>query len=80
MTWQPVIGMEVHLQLRTGRKLFCGDAVAFGDQPNTHVCPVCLGLPGALPVSDRDAVDLATRTALALGCTVHQASRWARKS
>jgi aspartyl-tRNA(Asn)/glutamyl-tRNA(Gln) amidotransferase subunit B len=80
MTWEAVIGVEVHVQLRTGRKLFCGNRAVFGDPPNTHVCPVCLGLPGALPTLDADAVDLALRTALALGCTVHRRSVWARKN
>jgi aspartyl-tRNA(Asn)/glutamyl-tRNA(Gln) amidotransferase subunit B len=79
-TWEPVIGLEVHLQLRTERKLFCGDLVVFGDAPNAHVCPVCLGLPGALPTTNPEAVELAVRTALALGCTVHGRSIWARKN
>ena len=79
-TWEPVIGLEVHVQLRTERKLFCGDRVVFGDEPNTHVCPVCLGLPGALPTTNPEAVELAVRTALALGCTVHGRSIWARKN
>ncbi|HUF75588.1 MAG TPA: Asp-tRNA(Asn)/Glu-tRNA(Gln) amidotransferase subunit GatB, partial [Longimicrobiales bacterium] len=78
--WEPVIGLEVHVQLRTERKLFCGDRVVFGDEPNTHVCPVCLGLPGALPATNPEAVALAIRTALALGCTVHGWSIWARKN
>jgi len=78
--WEAVIGLEVHVQLRTERKLFCGDRVVFGDEPNTHVCPVCLGLPGALPTTNREAVDLAVRTALTLGCTVHARSIWARKN
>ncbi|HUF76285.1 MAG TPA: Asp-tRNA(Asn)/Glu-tRNA(Gln) amidotransferase subunit GatB, partial [Longimicrobiales bacterium] len=69
-----------HVQLRTERKLFCGDRVVFGDEPNTHVCPVCLGLPGALPATNPEAVALAIRTALALGCTVHGWSVWARKN
>jgi aspartyl-tRNA(Asn)/glutamyl-tRNA(Gln) amidotransferase subunit B len=80
MKWEAVIGLEVHLQLRTERKLFCGDRVVFGDAPNTHVCPVCLGLPGALPTTNPQAVDLALRTSLALGCTVHLRSVWARKN
>jgi aspartyl-tRNA(Asn)/glutamyl-tRNA(Gln) amidotransferase subunit B len=80
MGWQAVIGVEVHVQLRTGRKLFCRDRVAFGAEPNTLVCPVCLGLPGALPTLDPRAVDLAVRTALALECTLHDTSVWARKS
>ncbi|HSH75243.1 MAG TPA: Asp-tRNA(Asn)/Glu-tRNA(Gln) amidotransferase subunit GatB [Longimicrobiales bacterium] len=78
--WEPVIGLEVHVQLRTARKLFCGDRVVFGDAPNTHVCPVCLGLPGALPTANPEAVELAVRTALALGCVVHERSIWARKN
>jgi aspartyl-tRNA(Asn)/glutamyl-tRNA(Gln) amidotransferase subunit B len=78
--WEAVIGLEVHVQLRTARKLFCGDAAVFGDEPNTHVCPVCLGLPGALPATNPEAVTLAVRTALALGCTVHERAIWARKN
>ncbi|MDH3205252.1 MAG: Asp-tRNA(Asn)/Glu-tRNA(Gln) amidotransferase subunit GatB [Gemmatimonadota bacterium] len=80
MSWEAVIGLEVHVQLRTERKLFCGNRVVFGDAPNTHVCPVCLGLPGALPTTNPQAVELALRTALALGCTVHLRSVWARKN
>ncbi len=78
--WEPVIGLEVHVQLRTERKLFCGNRAVFGDPPNVHTCPVCLGLPGALPTTNPEAVDLAIRTALALGCTVHERSIWARKN
>ncbi|HSJ25000.1 MAG TPA: Asp-tRNA(Asn)/Glu-tRNA(Gln) amidotransferase subunit GatB [Longimicrobiales bacterium] len=76
---EAVIGLEIHVQLRTRTKLFCGDTVAFGGAPNTRVCPVCLGLPGALPVVNALAVELAVRTALGLGCTVHETSRFARK-
>jgi aspartyl-tRNA(Asn)/glutamyl-tRNA(Gln) amidotransferase subunit B len=78
--WEPVIGIEVHVQLRTAHKLFCLDRAVFGDEPNRHVCPVCLGLPGALPTTNADAVRLAVRTALALGCEVHRESVWARKN
>jgi aspartyl-tRNA(Asn)/glutamyl-tRNA(Gln) amidotransferase subunit B len=75
----PVIGLEIHVQLATATKLFCADPATFGDAPNTHVCPVCLGLPGALPVTNGAAVRLAVRAALGLNCTIRQTSRFARK-
>ena len=80
MSFEPVIGLEIHAQLLTNSKIFCGCSTAFGAPPNTHVCPVCLGLPGALPVLNRSAVDHAIRAALALGCTVHDTSIFARKN
>src|SRR5207237_3923467 len=70
----------IHAQLLTSSKIFCGCSTAFGAAPNTHVCPVCLGLPGALPVLNRRAVDYAARAALALGCTIHETSIFARKN
>jgi aspartyl-tRNA(Asn)/glutamyl-tRNA(Gln) amidotransferase subunit B len=80
MAWETVIGLEVHVQLRTRTKMFCADRTTFGDPPNTNVCPVCLGLPGALPVPNAEAIRLATRAALALGCSVHETSVFARKN
>jgi aspartyl-tRNA(Asn)/glutamyl-tRNA(Gln) amidotransferase subunit B len=80
MSWETVIGLEVHVQLSTRTKMFCGDRTTFGDPPNTNVCPVCLGLPGALPVPNAEAIRLATRAALALGGTVHETSVFARKN
>jgi aspartyl-tRNA(Asn)/glutamyl-tRNA(Gln) amidotransferase subunit B len=80
MTWEIVIGLEVHVQLETRSKMFCGCANVFGAPPNTNVCPVCLGLPGALPVPNTQAVKLGTQAALALGSTVHERSVFARKN
>ncbi|HUR93731.1 MAG TPA: Asp-tRNA(Asn)/Glu-tRNA(Gln) amidotransferase subunit GatB [Gemmatimonadales bacterium] len=80
MTWETVIGLEVHVQLSTRTKMFCACRTTFGDPPNTNVCPTCLGLPGALPVPNAEAIRLATRGAIALGCTVHRASVFARKN
>ena len=78
--YEPVIGLEVHVQLLTRTKIFCGCSTRFGDPPNTNVCPVCLGLPGTLPVLNKRAVEMAMRAALALNCTVHEHSRFARKN
>ncbi|MGA2722257.1 MAG: Asp-tRNA(Asn)/Glu-tRNA(Gln) amidotransferase subunit GatB [Bryobacteraceae bacterium] len=78
--YEPVIGLEVHVQLATATKIFCGCPTSFGAPPNTNVCPVCLGLPGALPVLSREAVELAIKGALALNCRINPKSRFARKN
>jgi len=78
--YEPVIGLEVHVQLLTNSKIFCACSTRFGDAPNTNVCPVCLGLPGTLPVLNKRVVEMATLASLALHCTVHEHSRFARKN
>ncbi len=77
--YEVIIGLEVHVELKTASKLFCGCSTEFGADPNTHTCPVCLGMPGVLPVVNGEAVRMAVRSALALNCTVHPQSKFDRK-
>src|ERR1700723_966370 len=78
--YEPVIGLEVHVQLLTASKIFCGCANKFGSEPNTNICPVCLGLPGSLPVLNEKAVEFAVLASLALNCEVRERSIFARKN
>src|SRR5262245_19983403 len=78
--YDPVIGLEVHAQLSTKSKIFCGCSTQFGAPPNTNVCPVCLGMPGVLPVLNRKAVEYAVKAGLAAGCTINPRSIFARKN
>src|SRR5580692_5912459 len=78
--YEPVIALEVHVQLLTVTKIFCSCSTRFGAPPNTNVFPVCLGLPGALPVLNRKSVDFAILAAMGLGCRINQTSIFARKN
>ncbi len=80
MTWEPVIGIEVHVELKTNSKMFCGCRVDFDSEPNTNVCPVCLGLPGALPVTNRRAIEWISKIGMALGCEISTRSQFHRKN
>src|SRR6476646_507404 len=80
MQFEPVIGLEIHAQLLTASKIFCGSSTAFGAAPNTHVCQVCLGLPGALPVMNRAAIEGAMLTGIALNCTIPPFCKLDRKN
>jgi len=80
MGYEAVIGLEVHAQLKTASKIFCGCSTTYGAEPNTHACPICLGLPGILPVLNKKAVEHALMMALATHCRICSESRFARKN
>src|SRR5207248_2776319 len=80
VAFEAVIGLECHIQLHTRSKMFCGCPAEFGAAPNANVCPVCLGLPGALPRTNRAAIDAAIRLGLAVDCAIHPRSIFARKN
>src|SRR3954469_18560952 len=80
MKYIPTIGLEVHVQLKTRSKMFCGCPVEFGAEPNTHTCPTCLGLPGALPVMNHEALRMTVLTGLMLGCEIAPVSKFDRKN
>lgn len=80
MKYEAVIGLEVHTELRTATKIFCSCKTSFGAEPNTNVCPVCLGLPGVLPVLNKKVLEFAVRTGLALNCEISRYSKFDRKT
>ncbi|MCP4454376.1 MAG: Asp-tRNA(Asn)/Glu-tRNA(Gln) amidotransferase GatCAB subunit B, partial [Planctomycetes bacterium] len=80
LDYKVIVGLEIHVQLRTKSKLFCGCALEFGAEPNSRVCPVCLGMPGVLPVMNRQAYEYSVLAALALNCGIAGFTKWDRKS
>ena len=80
MRYEPVIGLEVHVELKTDTKIFCNCSTAFGGAPNSHVCPVCLGLPGTLPVLNKKVLEYAVKAGLATNCTIAKFSKFDRKN
>jgi aspartyl-tRNA(Asn)/glutamyl-tRNA(Gln) amidotransferase subunit B len=80
MRFEPVIGLEVHVQLNTNTKIFCSCPNTFGEEPNTNVCPVCLGMPGVLPVLNEKVVEYTVKAGLALNCKIQERSVFARKN
>lgn len=78
--YETVIGLEVHVELKTRTKIFCDSTTEFGGEPNTHVCPICLGLPGTLPVINKKVVEYAIRAALALNCNIAEFTKFDRKN
>ncbi|MHB8157821.1 MAG: Asp-tRNA(Asn)/Glu-tRNA(Gln) amidotransferase subunit GatB, partial [Desulfocucumaceae bacterium] len=78
--YEVVIGLEVHVELKTNTKIFCPSSTQFGGDPNTHVCPVCLGLPGVLPVLNKEVLEYAIRVGLALNCDIAEFSKFDRKN
>ncbi|MBC7324213.1 MAG: Asp-tRNA(Asn)/Glu-tRNA(Gln) amidotransferase GatCAB subunit B, partial [Moorella sp. (in: Bacteria)] len=80
MEYEAVIGLEVHVELKTKTKIFCSSTTEFGGEPNTHTCPVCLGLPGVLPVLNKKVLEYAIRAALALNCEIAEYSKFDRKN
>ena len=79
MAYETIIGLEVHVQLQTSTKLFCRCSTSFGAEPNTQTCPVCIGMPGSLPVMNRTAYSLGLKTAVALNCQIPEFTKWDRK-
>ena len=80
MSWETIIGLEIHVELSTKSKIFCGCTTAFGGEPNTHVCPICSGMPGSLPKLNRVVVEYAIRAGLALNCTIARKCKFDRKN